>query len=158
MEVMEAIRERRAVREFSERLVERADIERLIGAAVAAPSAMNLQPWAFAVLSGRERLAQLGAQAKSWAKDNMDPEGREPRLRAMIEDVQFKFFYNAPALVLVCATSRESQAIEDCCLAAQNLMLAARNLELGTCWIGLARPWLDLPATDRKSTSLNSSH
>jgi len=36
---------------------------------------------------------------------------------------------------------------EDCCLAAENLMLAARDEGLGTCWIGFARPWLDLPST-----------
>lgn len=35
-------------------------------------------------------------------------------------------------------------AHEDCCLAAENLMLAARDRDLGTCWIGFARPWLNL--------------
>ena len=51
------------------------------------------------------------------------------------------------ALVLILATSSDTQATEDCCLAAENFMLAARDDELGTCWVGLARPWFNLSAT-----------
>jgi nitroreductase len=39
---------------------------------------------------------------------------------------------------------------EDCCLAAENLMLAAYGLGLGTCPIGYARPWFDLLETKRE--------
>ena len=45
------------------------------------------------------------------------------------------------------AKSAQPQAYEDCCLAAENLMLAARDEGLGTCCIGLARPWLNLRST-----------
>jgi nitroreductase len=54
-------------------------------------------------------------------------------------------FYHAPALVMVLAKSDDAQAREDCCLAAQTLMLAARDAALGTCWVGFSRPWLNLP-------------
>jgi nitroreductase len=37
-------------------------------------------------------------------------------------------------------------AQHDCCLAAATLMLAAHGQGLGTCWIGLAEPWLGTPA------------
>jgi len=50
----------------------------------------------------------------------------------------------------VLAKSMEPQASEDCCLAAENLMLAARDEGLGTCWIGLSRPWFNLPSTKRE--------
>jgi nitroreductase len=62
----------------------------------------------------------------------------------MLSDPEFSIFHHAPALIIVSATSSESQATEDCCLAAENLILAARNIGLATCWIGLSRPWLDL--------------
>jgi len=55
MELMDAIMNRRAAREYAGTPIERATIERLIEAAIAVPSAMNLQPWSFAVLLGRER-------------------------------------------------------------------------------------------------------
>jgi nitroreductase len=59
-------------------------------------------------------------------------------------------FYHAPALVLVMAQSAATQAIEDSCLAAQNLLLAARDQGIGSCWIGFARPWLNLPSTKKE--------
>ena len=56
MGLMEAIFHRRAVRHYSERTVEAGTVEQLLAAAVQAPSAMNLQPWAFAVFHGQRNL------------------------------------------------------------------------------------------------------
>ena len=50
-------------------------------------------------------------------------------------------------LVLVLAKTDTEQAREDCCLAAQTLMLAAADAELGSCWVGFGRPWLNRPET-----------
>ncbi len=147
MELMEAIEKRRAVREFTDAPVERATVERLIHAAVLAPSAMNLQPWAFAVLLDRQRIEDLGDRAKSHLLANFPRTGPVASLRKRVEDPQYVLFHRAPALVLVLATSSEAQADEDCCLAAQNLMLAARGEGIGACWIGLARPWANLSST-----------
>ena len=147
MELMEAIEKRRAVREFTDAPIERATIERLISAAVLAPSAMNIQPWAFAVLLDRKRIDDLGARAKSHLLANFPQAGPVASLRKTVEDPHYVLFHRAPALVLVLATSSESQAAEDCCLAAQNLMLTARGEGIGSCWIGLARPWANLSST-----------
>jgi nitroreductase len=78
---------------------------------------------------------------------NFGETGLEPSARSLLDKPEFDIFYHAPGLVLVMATSSSSQATEDCCLAAQNLMLAARDEGIGTCWIGFGRPWLNLPAT-----------
>jgi nitroreductase len=147
MELTDVIRSRRAVRDYSDAPVERLAIERLIDAAIVAPSAMNLQPWAFAVVLGRERIEAYAKRAKEWLLASLAQTSYEPSIRHMLEDPQFVLFYHAPALVVVLAKSSGTQAAEDCCLAAENLMLAARNEGLGSCWIGFARPWLDLPAT-----------
>ncbi len=108
---------------------------------------MNLQPWAFAVLLDRARIDEYGRRAKEWTLANFAQTGFESRLRQMLEDPKFVMLYRAPALVIVLAKNHEAQSAEDCCLAAENFMLAARDEGLGTCWIGLSRPWLDLPAT-----------
>lgn len=155
MELMDAIKERRAVREYTDRPVERSTVEGLVNAAIQAPSAMNLQPWAFAALLGRERVHDCGKRAKSWLLTNFEQtpfarSSESARMRQILEDKERLLFYNAPALVIVLAKSADSQAAEDCCLAAENLMLAARAGGLGTCWIGFSRPWLDLPATKRE--------
>ena len=147
MELMDAIRNRRAVREYTNAPIERSVIERLISAAILAPSAMNLQPWAFAALLDHARIDGYGARAKSWLLENFAQTLFEPLLRHSVEDPKFAMFHGAPALVIILAKSSATQAAEDCCLAGENLMLAARDEGLGSCWIGLARPWLDLPAT-----------
>lgn len=145
MEFLQVVQQRRAVREYRDAPVDTGVIERLVEVAVLAPSAMNLQPWAFAVITGIERIDEYARRAKDHLMTQANPANSPPR--ALLSDPNFSIFYHAPALVLVLARSDESQAKEDCCLAAQIFMLAAREAGLGTCWIGLGRPWLDLPET-----------
>ncbi len=147
MDVMNAIYGRRAVRAFTPEAVPRSTIERLIDAAIQAPSAMNLQPWAFTVIEGAERLAGFSAPAKRQALATLSADGPEAQLRARLEDPAFNIFYGAPSLIVVSGTAPTRQAAQDCCLAAQTLMLAAYDRGLGTCWIGLATPWLQLSDT-----------
>jgi nitroreductase len=45
-------------------------------------------------------------------------------------------------LVVISSVTDGPWAVEDCALAAENLMLAARAAALGTCWIGFAQTWL----------------
>ena len=141
--IFEAIYARRAVREYQTTSPGRGLINELIDAAAQAPSAMNLQPWSFCVIEGVERLADYSEEAKAFLT------ARQPQMheaiRALIDGESL--FHGAPALVVICATDGERQSAEDCCLAAENLMLAAYSRGLGTCPIGLARPWLEDPAT-----------
>lgn len=147
MELMEVIKSRRAVRAYTDAAIQRSTIERLINAAILAPSAMNLQPWAFAALLNRERIQEYAGRIKSWLLASFSRTSFDASLRGLIEDQSYSVFHHAPALILVLARSAVPQACEDCCLAAENLMLAARDEGLGTCCIGLARPWLNLQST-----------
>jgi len=150
METIDTIKSRRAVREYSEAPVARETIERLIASAILAPSAMNLQPWAFAVILDRPAISAYAKRIKEWLLANFSRTSLPPSLRTLIEPESYNVLHNAPAIVLVLAKSMEPQAAEDCCLAAENLMLAARDEGLGTCWIGLSRPWFNLPPTKRE--------
>lgn len=143
MELMDALRTRRAVREFSAEPVDDVAVEELIGAAVLAPSAVNLQPWAFAVVQGPERLRALSAEARRYALAHL-PAGSP--LARLVADPAFEIFHGAAALVVICAIDDERQSSEDCCLAGENFMLAAHAKGLGTCWIGLSRAWLSEPS------------
>lgn len=147
MDFAEVVQNRRAVRDYTPAAVERPEIEALINTAIEAPSAMNLQPWAFAVVLDRARIDDYARRAKEWLLANPSRFPFPAAALQMLEDPRFTIFYHAPALLLVLARSSEAQDIEDCCLAAENLMLAARERGLGTCWIGFARPWLNLPET-----------
>ncbi|MBS0235272.1 MAG: nitroreductase family protein [Proteobacteria bacterium] len=143
MELMEGLRSRRAIRQFTAQPVGTGVIEELIAAATLAPSAINLQPWAFVVVPGAARLEALDPEAKAYAAAHLPADSR---MRERALDPNFKIFHGAAALIVICAINGESQSFEDCCLAAESLMLAAHAKGLGTCWIGLSRPWLNDPA------------
>jgi nitroreductase len=145
MDLMDAIYHRRAVREFSREPVDPELIRFVIAAAVQAPSAMNRQPWSFVVVEDQAALEHLSENAKALLLRTMREDTPLGHYRGLLADPGFHLFYHAPAVIVVCATSREEGVAEDCCLAAENLMLAAHGAGLGTCWIGFSRPWLDLP-------------
>jgi nitroreductase len=144
-DTMRAIRQRRAVRAYTDDPVSREDVELLIDAAVHAPSAVNSQPWAFAVIQDPPSIARYAADGRALLlhepPDVQVVESGLPdidRLRQMASGPDFELFHGAPAVIIIYATSADG--IPDCFLAAENLMLAAWSLGLGTCPIGLARP------------------
>lgn len=145
MDLSHAIAARRAVRDYTDTPVARETVHALIDAAVLAPSARNRQPWSFAVLLDAHRIDGCAEDAKEWLLENQLEQLGD--MAKVLREPGFSLFYRAPALVIILARDSTMQSAEDCCLAAQNLMLAARERHLGTCWIGLARPWLNLAAT-----------
>jgi nitroreductase len=63
METWDAIRARRNVREFADRPLAEADLERILEAGRRAPSSRNWQPWDFVLVTDRSQLPEL---AKVW--------------------------------------------------------------------------------------------
>ena len=118
MDTLEAIFTRRSIRKFLPQAVSRTEIEELLQAAMAAPSAGNAQPWLFLVITDKAKLAQI---------PSIHP------YAAMCP--------GAAAAILVCSdTNAEKYAgfwPQDCSAATQNLLLAARAKELGTVWCGI---------------------
>jgi nitroreductase len=147
MDVIEAIYHRRSIRAFTTEVVARELIDNLVSAAVQAPSAMNLQPWAFLIAEGRATLSQFSERAKRHLLETMTPDSPLFHYRGQLSQPTFDIFYGASVLIVIAATSNAAQSTEDCCLAAQNLMLAAHGMGLATCCIGFARPWLNLAET-----------
>jgi nitroreductase len=119
MDALEAILTRRSIRKFTSEAVSNQDIERLLRAAMAAPSAGNQQAWEFVVIDDREVLDRV-PQVHPYAQ--------------MCEE--------APLCLAVCADlSREKYAgfwVQDCSAATQNVLLAAHALGLGAVWLGIA--------------------
>lgn len=124
---------RRSIRRFvPDRPVAHDDIVTLLHAAMAAPSACNLQPWEFVVVDEPDDVAQL---RQCIGADN----GRA---------------YNAPLALVVCGNRSyipwKSDGALDCAAAIENLLLAATAMGLGAVWIGDFQPaavarLLDIP-------------
>ena len=137
--VIEAIKSRRAIRSFEEKTVPESAIQTLLEAATYAPSAINVQPWKFTIVTNKEemkRFSDTAKQALLQTLPDVADEGLE-RLKNALKTPQYNIFYGAPLLVFI--SGAQSQfAVNDCTMAAQNMMLAAYTLGIGSCWIGTA--------------------
>ena len=145
MDLNEAIDGRRSTRAYAADAPDDETIRRLIDAATKAPSASNEQPWTFTIVRDRKVLDRVAEAARVHMLANLAPGPRAARYRASLSDPDFHVFYHAPALVVISATGDRPWAVEDCALAAENLMLAAHGAGLGTCWIGFAQGYLNTP-------------
>lgn len=97
MKFSDVLKKRRAVRQYTQAAIERPEIEELINAAIEAPSAMNLQPWAFAVMLGREQVDGCARRAKDWLVAHLSQlsSAAQHRLEQRInEDPHFTLFYH----------------------------------------------------------------
>lgn len=150
MEFMDVINARRSTREYQARPVEREKIERIIEAAVKAPSAMNKQPWAFGVITDPAVLRDYSERAKAFLLSKTDEWAWLAPYKHYFEDPNYNVFYNAPALVVIYSTDPMPVAGIDCALAAENLMLAACDQGLGSCWIGFSRDVMNSPEVKKE--------
>lgn len=142
MNLDKAISGRRAVRDYKAQPVDEATIRGLIDAATQAPSAVNHQPWAFTVVRNQRLLDQISHEAKIYMLATLPEDQLSTQFLAHLSDPKFHIFYHAPALILISDTTGGPWAVEDCALAAENLMLAAYAAGLGSCWIGFAQRFL----------------
>lgn len=124
MEALEAILTRRSIRKYENKPVPPETIDKLLEAAMVAPSSMNLQPWRFVVISDRAILDKI------------------PEIHP-----HAKMLKEAPLAILVCADTNaqdmEGYWVQDCSAATQNILLAAHALGLGAVWLGI------FPRTER---------
>lgn len=114
-EPIKTIFARRSIRKYTTEPVDEKDIKTMLEAAMAAPSASNLKPWHFIIITNRQKLNRLA---------EIHPHG--------------KMLFEAPLCVAVCGDTTISPSfwIQDCSLAAENLLIAATALGLGSVWLG----------------------
>lgn len=142
MELREVIYGRRATRAFTREPVAKPVLERLVDAAIQAPSAVNERPWDFVVIQNALLLDRISVAAKAHMLETMDSSTYPRRLHESMGNPDFHIFYHAPALIVI-SVSAGGWAAEHAALATENLMLAAHAEGLGTCWIGFAQRWLE---------------
>ena len=145
MNIDQAISGRRSTREYTTEAVDEKIIRRLINAAIQAPSAVNQQPWTFTVIRDQELLDRISREAKAYMLATMAAGPHSGHFDALLTDENFQIFYHAPVLVLISGKVPGQWIVEDCSLAAENLMLAAYAEGLGSCWIGFAQGFFSTP-------------
>jgi nitroreductase len=116
-ETLITIYSRKSVRSFTGEAVSRETLIKILKAAMAAPSAVNIQPWAFVAITRRETLDELCAKLP-----------------------YAKMLDRAGAAIVVCGIPDKDEVfskdywVMDCSAASENILLACHALGLGAVW------------------------
>ena len=134
---LQVIMTRTSCRMFQNKEVEQDKVETMLKAAMAAPTALNAQPWHFIVVTDKEMLKQLSTASPHTG-----------------------FLESAPMAIVLCGDmTKKANAIEgrywehDVCAATENLLLAAHAIGLGATWTG-SFPLQERLSVDQKALQL----
>ena len=134
--IIKNIKERRSIRNFEEKKIDKEELKEIIQAGKYAPSATNDQPWKFIVITKKEMIQDLSNQIREELKKLLKWRFIKKIKIKQLRNIDMIFF-NAPALVLI-LTQDKLFYDESCACCAQDMMLAANSIGIGSCWIGFA--------------------
>ena len=121
-EVLKVIQERRSTRGFSNVQLTEEQLQALVDAAVASPTARNTQMWHFSFVQNKAILDEIRAHmAQQFGKP------------------EFDVFYGAPTVAVISRpVEAKSRFVDiDCGIACENIVLAAHSMGLGSVIIGM---------------------
>ncbi len=139
-EFYQVLESRKSIRQFKPEMPPKEVIERILSAAMQAPSGKNRQNWRFFVVTGKKRDEYLKYSQKSWLsiKDVL-----AKRLKPSLYDFTERFFFtlgNAPVLIFCYSHNTPEEkyltSIGSVYMAVENLNLAAVVEGLGSCTMG----------------------
>ena len=111
MDAIEALKLRRSIREYKDKTIPKDILEKIVEAARFAPTARNVQPWEFIVITKPETLKKIAELAEN---------GR--------------FVAEARACIAIFCSDTKYY-LEDGCAATENLLLAATAKGIASCWV-----------------------
>jgi 5,6-dimethylbenzimidazole synthase len=143
MDIFTAIKERRSCRNFLPDPVNEDAIEKILEAAIWAPSPLNAQPWEFIVVTKEEVKEKLFAEAERCRKWGLEKSGWK-----WLGSYKVDFVQSAPVIIAVIGNPKKTgldMFLEEggvgyqhaCAAAIQNIHLAAHALGLSSLWFTL---------------------
>jgi len=120
-ETLETIFNRRSIRKYSKKIIDKRTIDLLIKAGLSAPSNVNKMTWEFIVIDDKKILEKIAAVT-----------------------LYGKMTKDAPLAIVVCGNLDRALPgegsdfwVQDCSAATENILLAAHSLGLGAVWTGV---------------------
>jgi len=137
MEFSKLLDQRRSVRDYEDKPVPLEVIQEIIGDAIKAPNAGNMQLWRFVIVNNKDWMKKISeANKKNFIADiESNPNSPWKGYEKQFRNENFNMFYNAPALIYIVGTAKMQTITADCALLAAYFMLAAADRGLGTCWV-----------------------
>ena len=147
--VERTILDRRSIRRYTDRPVAREALERILNAAIWAPSAHNRQPWRFAVATSFEQRRDLALAMGQRLRTDLTRDSAPPEIIEKDVNRSYTRITGAPVVFVVClsmadmdrypdakrSAAEHQMAVQSTAMAVQNLLLAAHAEGLGACWM-----------------------
>ncbi|MEG1255429.1 nitroreductase family protein [Clostridium sp.] len=115
---MDEILERKSIRKYTEKSISDEQMEEILRAAMASPSAGNQQPWDFIVVRSKETMNDIMKVSQHAAP-----------------------LKSAPVAIVVCGDEAKEKYkgywVQDCSAAVENILLKVTEMGLGAVWIGV---------------------
>ena len=132
MKTIETIKTRYSCRAFSDKMPSDADLQVIAEAALASPSAMNLQPWRIIIVKNKDLLAEFEAEGmKNIAA--LPYKGTYERIMSR----GGKLYYNTPCQFIIPIPKDSKWARIDCGIITQTIALAAASIGINSLICGL---------------------
>lgn len=147
--LLELIQSRRSIRRYSSQPVPRAWINKMLNAAIWAPSAHNRQPWRFVVIEKPETKERLATSMGTRLQHDLSSDHVPQDIIDKDVNRSYDRITSAPIIIVVCVTMADMDvysdekrnhneavmAMQSSAMAGQNLLLMAHELGLGACWM-----------------------
>lgn len=143
---MKEIENRRSIRKYQDRKVEKEKLEQILESARLAPSGSNTQPWTLVIVESQDTKEKL-----TKADHNQLWMLSAPIFIVCVADIRCRIQEDKTVILDENSPEPElKQIIRDTAVAIEHMLLEAEHLELGTCWTGWfdqtdVRPILDIP-------------
>ncbi len=133
-DVLKTIKSRRSVRKYLFEQIKDDELEKILEAAIYAPTGRNDQPWHFTVIQNSDLIDEISEGAKAVMRE-MDIEW----IAQMGSIEKLNIFHRAPTAIIVSGKKGAVTPMIDCSAAVQNMLLAAESMDIGSCWIGFTK-------------------
>ncbi len=115
MSALDVIITRRSIRKYEDKQIPKKVLDQILEAGRQSPSAVNLQPYRFVVVT-------------------------DPEIKKQMKGIFSRFIADAPVILVGCANTKArltgKWAEVDASIAMQNMVIAAWSMGVGSCWIG----------------------
>ena len=138
-ETINSIMQRNSCRDFAATPLTEQQIKALVEAALAAPSARNLQPWHVSVVTDKKLIEEMdtaGMEVLAADEDKSDYN--------LIMERGGKLLYNAPCIIVISSDGSKWGQM-DSGILCQNIAIAAQSMGLANCIVGFLRVPLSGP-------------
>lgn len=162
MDILNLMKERRSIRKFQDKQIEREDLEKIIEAGLYAPNAGGGQRTKIVAVHNKELTEKIGRlNLAHFDRSRLAGGYVSAEQPSVIDNPAIKSgFYGAPAVCVIFGAKNFLYSIPDAFCCAENMVLEAANLGIGSCIIargeetfdneigmGLLKEW-NIPDTD----------